>query len=381
MKNTSRISVLLLVLMVAHVGWCAEAIKIGALFSVTGKGSFLGEPEKNTAIMIAEDINAKGGVNGRPVELIIEDTESSEATAVMAAQKLISRDQVVAIIGPSTSGETMAVLRVCEEQKVPLVSCAAAAPIVQPVEERKWIFKSPQMDSDCVVRIFEHMKTKGTDKVGIITITDGFGKSGRDQLQKLAAEMEITIVADETYAPTDTDMTAQLTKIKASTAQAVVNWSIGPTQSLIPKNMKQLGMAIPLYQSHGFGNLQYVQAAGDSAEGIIFPAGRLLVAEELADDHPQKKVLVDYKKAYESRFGGSVSTFGGHAYDALYLVVKAIELGAPTREGIRDGLEKVQGFVGTAGIFNMSATDHLGLDKEAFEMLTVKDGKFTLLKD
>jgi len=363
------------------VGWCADTMKVGALFSVTGKGSFLGEPEKNTAAMIAEEINAKGGINGKKIELLVEDTESSEATAVMAAQKLISRDQVVAIIGPSTSGETMAVLRICEEQKVPLVSCAAAAPIVQPVAERKWIFKSPQMDSDCVVRIFEHMKTKGIDKVGIITITDGFGKSGRDQLLKLATEMEITVVADETYAPTDTDMTAQLTKIKASEAKAVVNWSIGPTQSLIPKNMKQLGMTIPLYQSHGFGNLKYVEAAGDSAEGIIFPAGRLLVADELPADHPQKKVLVDYKTAYEAKFGGSVSTFGGHAYDALHLVAKAAVLGAPTREGIRDGLEKIQGFVGTAGIFNMSDTDHLGLTKDAFEMLTVKNGKFVILKD
>ncbi|HNT35756.1 MAG TPA: ABC transporter substrate-binding protein [bacterium] len=376
-----RMSLVLLVLMVTHVGWCADTIKVGALFSVTGKGSFLGEPEKNTAAMIAEEINAKGGINGKKIELLVEDTESSEATAVMAAQKLISRDQVVAIIGPSTSGETMAVLRICEEQKVPLVSCAAAAPIVQPVAERKWIFKSPQMDSDCVVRIFEHMKTKGIDKVGIITITDGFGKSGRDQLLKLATEMEITVVADETYAPTDTDMTAQLTKIKASEAKAVVNWSIGPTQSLIPKNMKQLGMTIPLYQSHGFGNLKYVEAAGDSAEGIIFPAGRLLVADELPADHPQKKVLVDYKTAYEAKFGGSVSTFGGHAYDALHLVAKAAVLGAPTREGIRDGLEKIQGFVGTAGIFNMSDTDHLGLTKDAFEMLTVKNGKFVILKD
>ena len=358
-----------------------EPIKIGAIFAITGRAAWLGEPERNTAKMIAEEINAAGGVNGRPIELVIEDTEGIEATAVTAVRKLITRDKVVAIIGPSTSGVTMAVIPIMMENEVPLISCAAAAAIVQPVQERKWIFKTPQMDADCVVRIYEHMKEKGISKIAIITGTTGFGKGGRDQLKGLSDEMGITIVADETYAPSDTDMTAQLTKIKASDVQAVVNWSIGPTQSIVPKNMRQLGMKIPLYQSHGFGNIKYAEAAGEAAEGIIFPAGRLLIAEKLPDTHPQKKLLVDYKGAYEEKYGDQASTFGGHAYDALHLTVKAIEMGGATREGIRDSLEKIKGFVGTAGIFNMSPTDHVGLTKEAFAMLTVKDGKFVPLED
>lgn len=357
-----------------------EPIKIGAIFAITGRAAWLGEPERNTAKMIADEINAAGGVNGRPIELVIEDTEGVEATAVTAVRKLITRDKVVAIIGPSTSGVTMAVIPIMMENEVPLISCAAAAAIVQPVQERKWIFKTPQMDADCVVRIYEHMKAKDISKIAIITGTTGFGKGGRDQLKGLSDEMGITIVADETYAPTDTDMTAQLTKIKASNVQAVVNWSIGPTQSIVPKNMRQLGMKIPLYQSHGFGNIKYAEAAGQAAEGIVFPAGRLLVAEKLPETHPQKKLLVDYKTSYEKKFGDQASTFGGHAYDALKITVKAIEMGEATREGIRDSLEKIKDFVGTAGIFNMSPTDHVGLTQEAFAMLTVKDCKFVPLE-
>lgn len=384
MKITRILTSICLVALIASVAWAQEGdkepIKIGAIFAISGRAAFLGEPERNTAVMLVDKINEEGGIDGRPIQLLIEDTEGVESVAVMAVKKLIGQD-VVAIIGPSTSGVTMAVLPICNSAEVPLISCAAAAPIVEPVKDRKWIFKTPQMDSDCVVRIFEHMKEKSIDKIAIITATTGFGQSGRGQLLNIAKDMDIDIVADETYGPADTDMTAQLTKIKASDAKAVVNWSIGPTQSIIPKNMKQLGMKIPLYQSHGFGNIEYAKAAGEAAEGIIFPAGRLIVADVLPEAHPQKELLTEYKKNYEERFKGEASTFGGHAYDALTLTVKAIEMGQPTREAIRDNMEKINGFVGTAGIFNMSPTDHVGLDKNAFEMITVKDGKFVLLQD
>jgi branched-chain amino acid transport system substrate-binding protein len=358
-----------------------EPIKIGALFAVSGGAAWLGEPERNTAMMIVEEINAQGGIDGRPIELIVEDTEGDNTKAALATKKLISREKVTAIVGPSRSGTTMAVVPIVQEAEVPLISCAAAAAIVEPVEERKWVFKTPQMDSDAVIRIYEHMQSKGINKIAIITGTTGFGTAGREQLKKLAGQMGITIVADETYSPADTDMTAQLTKIKASDAQALVNWSIVPAQSIVPKNMHQLGMDIQLYQSHGFGNIKYAEAAGNAAEGIIFPAGPLLAVESLPADHPQKKVLTEYTQDYKERFGESASTFGGHAYDAMHLVVRAIKKGGATREGIRKGLEQVDGYVGTAGIFNLSPTNHVGLDKHAFEMLTVKDGKFVLLKE
>jgi len=357
-----------------------EPIKIGAIFAITGGASWLGEPERNTAKMYVEKINKEGGILGRQIELIIEDTEGNETKAVNAVKKLITKDNVVAIIGPSRSGVTMAVIPVVERYKVPLISCAAAEAIAVPV--KKYVFKTPQKDSDAAIRILEHMKSKGIKKIAIITGTTGFGDQGRKQLKKYAPEYGIEIVADETYGPKDTDMTAQLTKIKDTEAKALVNWSIVPAQSIVAKNLRQLGMKMPLYQSHGFGNVKFAKACGEAGEGIIFPAGRLLAVDTLPDDNPQKKVLAKYKKEYEQKFEETVSTFGGHAYDALYIAVNAIKkAGEVDKEKIRDEIEKTKGFIGTGGIFNYSAEDHTGLKKDAFEMLTVKSEKFVVLKE
>ncbi len=356
----------------------AVAYKVGAIFAVTGPAAWLGTPERNTAKMIEEEVNAAGGINGHPLEIIIEDTVGDATRTVTAAKKLITKDQVLAIVGPSRSGTTMAVIPIVEEAKVPLISCAAAEAIVVPV--KSWVFKTPQKDSHAAVRIYETMKLQGISKIAIITGTTGFGDQGRKQLKKLAPELEIEIVADETYGPDDTDMTAQLTKIKASEAQAVVNWSIVPGQVIVAKNMRQLGMKIPLFQSHGFGNIKYAQTAGEAGEGIIFPCGRLLAVDTLADDHPQKEVLARYKKEYEAKYEEDVSTFGGHAWDGLQLVIAALREVGPDREKIRDYIENTKNFVGTGGIFNFSPEDHSGLTKDAFEMLTVKNEKFVVLE-
>jgi branched-chain amino acid transport system substrate-binding protein len=354
------------------------AYKVGAIFAVTGPAAWLGTPERNTAKMIEEQVNAGGGINGHPLEIIIEDTVGDPTRTVTAAKKLITKDEVLAIVGPSRSGTTMAVIPIAEEAKVPLISCAAAEAIVVPV--KSWVFKTPQKDSHAAVRIFEYMNEQGISKIAIITGTTGFGDQGRKQLKKLVPEFGIEIVADETYGPKDTDMTVQLTKIKASEAQAVVNWSIVPGQVIVAKNMRQLGMKIPLFQSHGFGNIKYAQTAGEAGEGIIFPCGRLLAVDTLPDDHPQKEVLAKYKKEYETKYEEDVSTFGGHAWDGLQLVIAALREVGPDREKIRDYIENTKNFVGTGGIFNFSPEDHNGLTKDAFEMLTVENEKFVVLK-
>lgn len=364
------------------LAWSASAkkepYKVGAVFAITGPAAWLGTPERNTVKMIEEQINMSGGINGHPLEIIVEDTVGDPTRAVTAVKKLITRDKVLAIVGPSRSGTTLAVIPIVEEAKVPLVSCAAAEAIVVPV--KAWVFKTPQKDSDAAVRIYECMKERGISKIAIITGTTGFGDQGRKQLKKLAPEFGITIVADETYGPKDTDMTAQLTKIKASEAQAVVNWSIVAGQVIVAKNMRQLGMKIPLFQSHGFGNIKYAQMAGEAGEGIIFPCGRLLCVDTLPDNHPQKKVLAKYKKEYEAKYNEDVSTFGGHAWDALQIIIAALKAVGPDRAKIRDYIENTKNFVGTGGIFNFSPEDHNGLNKEAFEMLTVKNRKFVMLK-
>jgi len=360
-----------------------KPLKVGAIFSVTGKASWLGDPEKKTVLMIVEDVNKAGGVNGFPLEVIVEDDEGLEPKAVNAAEKLINKDNALALIGPSVSGCSLAIKPICENAKIPNVSCAAAEAIVTPVEKSKYVFKTPQLDSHVAVRILEEIKKMGIKKIGLLTDTLAFGQQGRKQLQTHAKAMGIEIVADETFGPADTDMTAQLKKIESSGAGAVVGWTIVPAQSIIPKNMKQLGMKPPLFLSHGFGNPKYIQAAGDAAEGIIFPAGRLLVVDALSTGHFQKKVLADYKAEYEKRYGPPVSTFGGHAYDALWIVINAMKAKkitpdmevAKARGLIRDGIEETKKWVGTAGIFNMSDKDHTGLDKDgSLEMLYVAKG-------
>lgn len=293
------------------------------------------------------------------------------------AKQLIEEDKVVAIIGPSTSGESLQIKGLCQKAETPLISCAAAELIVNPIAS--FVFKTPQSDSFAAMKICAHIKAAKLTKVGIVSANDGFGKAGRAQLQKQAPDAGLEIVADEVYEKDATDLTAVVTKLKAAGAQVVVNWSVVPAQSIIAKNMKQTGFDAPLYQSHGFGNLKYVQAAGAAAEGIVFPCGRLLVADALADAHPQKAVLVAYKQAYEKKFGDTASTFGGHAYDAVMILSEALKkAGAADRAKVRDAIEGLKGVVGTAGVFNFSATDHNGLTIDSFDMLTVKDGKFVL---
>jgi branched-chain amino acid transport system substrate-binding protein len=354
-------------------------IKIGAIFSVTGPASFLGAPEAKTAEMIVEQLNAGGGVLGRKVELIVKDSGGSGEKAVSFAKQLIEEAKVLAIIGPSTSGETMAIKPICEEAKMLLVSCAAAESIIKPVA--KYVFKTPQNDAQAVTWIYKTMKDMGITKIAVLTGNDGFGKGGKGQLEAMAADNGITIVANEVYDVKATDFADIVTKIKAANPQAVVNWTVAPAQSIVPKNMKQLDMNVPLFHSHGFGNIKYAEQAGQAAEGILFPCGRLLVADALPADHAQKTVLTSYRQAYEKKYNEPVSTFGGHAYDALMIVLEAIrKAGSTDGDKVRDAVENLKGFVGTAGTFNFSPTDHNGLSLDAFEMLTVKGGKFVEYK-
>jgi branched-chain amino acid transport system substrate-binding protein len=358
----------------------APAIKVGAVFAVTGGAANLGGPEKKTAEMLVEKINKEGGVNGQKIELIVKDSGSKPENAISLAKQLIEEEKVLAIIGPSTSGETMAIKNICQESKTILLSCAAAEDIVNPVAS--YVFKTPQKDSDAVRRIFQVMKAKGITKIGVITSNDGFGIAGGKQLANLANLAGITIAISEAYDKQETDLTGVLTKVKGQDVNAVVNWSIVPAQSLVAKNMKQIGLNVPLFQSHGFGNIKYVQAGGEAANGTIFPCGRLLIAEQLANNNPQKKLLVEYKKDYESRYKEDASTFGGHAYDAVLILVEGIKKAKSTdKEKVRDAIENLKDLVGTAGVFHFTSLDHNGLGMDAFEMLTVKDGKFVIYKN
>jgi branched-chain amino acid transport system substrate-binding protein len=354
-----------------------EPLKIGALLSVTGPASFLGAPEARTLEMLVQDLNAQGGVAGHRIQLVVKDTAGDPAKAVSFAKQLMEEDGVFAIIGPATSGETIAVKPVAEQGRTLLLSCAAAEVIVSPVASH--VFKVAPKDKDAAEMIFRRMNRMGVKRIGFLSSNTGFGKGGKEHVEKLAPAHGIEIAVSEVYDKAATDLTAEVTKLKAANVQAILNWSIEPAQAIVIKNARQLGLKVPIFQSHGFANIQYARAAGAAAEGVIFPASRIVVAEALPEKHPQKPVVAAYKKGYERRYGEDVSTFGGHAHDALLILARAVREAGLDRTKVRAAIENMKGFVGTAGVFNFTPADHNGLALDAFEMLTVKDGKFAVL--
>ena len=353
-----------------------DTYRIGALFAVSGFNSPLGTPEKETALMLEEQINAKGGIKGKKIQVIVRDTESDETKAVTLAKQLIEQDKVLAIIGPSSTGESLALVDTVERAQVPLIAAASGVNIVRPV--KKWVFTMPQLSDAAVARLFDYFKTKQITRIAILTSTGGWGVQGKGDIDKAAPAAGINVVAAETFGDKDTDMTVQLTKIKGTDAQAVLVWGTNPGPAIIAKNMKQLGMTIPLFQSHGVANRTFIDLAGEAGNGVILPVGRLPVADRLPDSDPQKKLLLAYASDFQAKYGKAADTFGGHAYDALTILVRAIEKAGSDKAKIRDEIENTRDFVGTGGVFNLSKDDHNGLTKGAFVMVKVANGKWEL---
>lgn len=355
-----------------------EPIRIGAFLSATGPAAFLGDPELKTLELYVDRLNAAGGVLGRKLQLVAYDDAGDAEKARTFAKRLLEQDKVDVIVGGSTTGTTMAVVPMVEAAGTPFVSLAGAVVIVEPV--KKWVFKTPHTDRMACEKIFADMQSRKLAKAALISGSGGFDKSMRAECLKVTAKYGIEIVADETYGASDTDMTAQLTKIKGSGAQAVLNAGFGQGPAIVTRNFRQVGLTLPLYQSHGVASREYIRLSGAAAEGVRLPAAALLVSELLADNDPQKPVVTAYRKAYEDKFKQDISTFGGHAYDGLMLTINAIKAaGSTDKAKVRDALEATRGYVGTGGIVNMSATDHMGLDLSAFRMLEIKNGDWSLV--
>jgi len=377
-KTTSALAVSALLSLAATQALAGDSIKVGTFLAVTGGASFLGDPELKTLQMYVDKVNAAGGVDGKMVELVHYDTGGRAKQAVKFAKRLIQKDKVDVIVGGSTSGSTLAVMPLVAKNKVPFISLAGSVKIIHPVQ--KWTFKTPHTDAMAAAKVFGDMQRRGITKVALISGSGGFGKSGRAQSLQLARQYGIKVVADESYGKKDTDMTAQLTKIRDTDAQAVLNFGFGSGPAIVTKNVRQLGIKLPLYQSHGVASKKYIELAGNAAEGVRLPAAALLVADQLPDSDPQKAVLMAYKSAFEANHG-SVSTFGGHAYDGLYIALEAIDrANSLDKAMVRDEIEKTKGFIGTGGIFSMSPSDHLGLGINAFKMLEIKNGDWTIVQ-
>jgi branched-chain amino acid transport system substrate-binding protein len=356
-----------------------EPIRIGAFLSVTGPAAFLGDPEQKTLELYVEKVNAAGGVLGRKVQLYAYDSAGDAEKARAYVKRLIEQDKVDALVGGSTTGETMAAVPLAEAAGMPFISLAGAVVIVEPV--KKWVFKTPHTDRMACEKIFTDMRSRGATRVALISGAGGFDRSMRAECLKVAASAGVQIVADESYGAGDSDMTAQLAKIKATPGvQAVLNAGFGQGPAIVTRNYRQLAIGAPLYQSHGVASKQFVKLAGESAEGVRLPAAALLVADTLPDADAQKKVVAAYKRDYEARFKQEVSTFGGHAYDGLMIVLDAMRRAGTTDKGrVRDAIEATRGYVGTGGVVNMSAQDHMGLDLTAFRMLEVRSGDWKLV--
>lgn len=361
------------------VAQAAEPIKVGSFLSVTGPASFLGDPELKTLELYVEQINDAGGVIGRPLQLVHYDDAGDASAARNFASRLIRSDRVDIIVGGSTTGATMAAVPMAQQARMPFISLAGAVVITDPV--KPWVFKTPQSDRAAAMRVLQDMKDRDISKVALITGTDGFGRSGREQTLAVAKEMDIEIVADVTYSPSDTDMTAQLTRIRNTPGvEAVFNFGFGQSPAIVTRNYYQLGIEHPFYQSHGVASNSFLDLLGSTGEGLRLPASPLLVPDSLPDNDPQKSIVQAYKAEYEDRWDMPVSTFGGYAYDGLMLAVAAIEkAGSTDREAVRAALESIQDHVGVTGIFNMSANEHNGLEPESFRILEVNSGQWKLV--
>jgi branched-chain amino acid transport system substrate-binding protein len=378
LKNIAGAVMLSFAVGAAHA---ADPIKVGSILSVTGPAAFLGDPELKTLQLYVDKINAGGGVIGRKLELVNYDDGSEASKANGFAKRLIESDKVDVIIGGTTTGATMSMAPLVEKAGIPFISLAGGVIVTEPV--KKWIFKTPHTDRMAAEKVFEDMKKRGISKVALLSETSGFGQSGRKEAQASAAKYGVTFVADETYGPKDTDVTAQLTKIKAVPGvQAVFVFGLGQGPAVVTKNYGQLAMnTLPLYQSHGVASEEYIKLSGKAAENVRMPSPALTIANSLPSEDAQRLIVTSYEKTYRDQYKTEPSTFGGYALDALNLAVDAIKRANSTDpEKVRTALEQTRGYVGTTGVFNMSATDHMGLDLSAFRMVEIKDGRWSMLK-
>jgi branched-chain amino acid transport system substrate-binding protein len=276
----------------------------------------------------------------------------------------------------------MAILDLVSNARIPLISLALSYQIVTDPSgsQRKWIFKTPASDSASVEKIYAFFNRRGIQKIALMTVSNGYGDSGRSELLRLAPNFGIEVAADERFGDEDVDMTAQLTKIKGSPAQAIVVWATQKAPAIIARNHRTLGLTQLLVQSQGVATKTFIELCGDAADGQVLPGGRLIVAEQLPDTDPQKKILLAYKHRFEARYG-PVSVFGGHAYDALMLLTMAMtRAGSDDPALVRDALEEIKGFVGIDGVFNLSPADHCGLYRDAFIMLKIENGDWKIVE-
>lgn len=363
-----------------------KPIKIGAFFALSGPAAFIGTPTKLVAEMVVDQINKEGGINGRPLKLITGDTEGDPTKALMVAKRLVENDKVVALIGPTRTGTGMAVKSYIESHHIPTVMTVGGDPVISGGKfgPFTWTFKSPQRSSIAVRKVYQYLQKCKVTKVALLTASDGFGRDGLHWLKKFASEYKIEVVAQESFNPKDTDMTTQLVKIKSTPAQAVICWTIGPAGALVAKNVRQLGMKIPLIQCHGLPGPKYIELAGVASEGNVMPSTKLMAADQLPESDPQKPVILRFTKLYKDVYHYDkdfpINTHSGYAWDAINIVANAMKKVGTNPDKLRAAIEATKGYVGVSGIYNITPEDHNGLGTDSMIIVKIIKGKWVMQK-
>ncbi len=379
--KVSRASRIALAAMALLAGTAFAQVKVGITVSATGPAASLGLPEKNTVALLPKEIA------GKKIEYIVLDDASDTTTAVKNTRKLITEDKVDLVIGSTVTPNSLAMVDVVAESETPMITLAASARIIEPMDaKRAWVFKTPQNDSHMATAIAEHMVNHGVKTVALIGFADAYGDSWAQEFDKVAGLRKLKVVANERFARTDTSVTGQVLKIMSANPDAVLIAGSGTPAALPERALKERGYKGKLYQTHGVANADFLRVCGKDCDGTFLPAGPILVAEQLPDSNPVKKPALAYKTAYEKAYGGQVSTFGGHMWDAgllfTHAMPEALKKGQPGtpafRKGLRDAMETTTNLAISHGVMNMNAKDHLGLDQRARVMVEIKDGKWKL---
>jgi len=355
-------------------------ISIGALVSATGTAAPLGEPERNTFQLLEQTVNAAGGVLGRQIKLVVADDQSNAKEAVTATNKLLQQDKVVALIGATASPSTLAMKPITSKAGIPQIAMAAANAITDepPVD---WMWRVAPKDNLAVARALKYLADDlKVKKIAVLYDENAFGASGAAEIEKTKDQYGLEVVAKESYKGDETDLTAQLTKIKGANPEALVVWGTNPGPAIAAKNMRQLGMTVPYIGSHGISNLKFIELAGPAAEGVVFPSNKVLLPESITDP-TQKQNVAKFIDEYENKFGQPPNSFASHAYDGLTVLLAAIKAAKGTDpKAIQTELNRVTALPGAGGIFTYTPTNHDGLSVSDLIMVAIKDGKWTLAK-
>lgn len=353
-----------------------EPIKIGAIYSTSGPGAFLGVPEERGLRLKADEINKAGGINGRKVELVVYDTEGNTTKAAQLARRLIDSDGVLAIVGPSSSGESLQVLPIANESKIPLIAHAGTEKMTSPITP--WVFNTPPTDRVVAAHLLGVFKKRGIRQIALLSAADGFGQSGANVIKELASQYGVTIARHEEFNRTDSDMTAQVLRAKESPAQAMLVWSAFPAPTIIAKNAAAVGYGKPMYNSFAAASKDLLTQAGPAAEGSFVSSMRLLAPETLKADDPVRGAVQKLYQDYRAKYNEAPATFAAHSHDALSLIEAAAKkvTGPLTREKLRAALETVT-VTGGNGIYRLSPASHgLDPDSNAMVLLVAKGGQW-----